>query len=179
MGGRTGILKVLRDTGSWRGCAGSPWYPGYPGRPSPLILPASPSYSRCLIPTRGSRDTHPRHPTSPYRPFWRHYLCHLLHIPARTRSPWARSAVPLPALPPPGCSYSGVSRRAALSLQVLPARIPLSSGRGRRAPSGGARRRRGSGALRSVQLLDGTLCAAVGQWWSGGELAARPRSEPG
>lgn len=42
MGGRTGILKVLRDTGSWRGGAGSPCNPGYPGRPSPLILPSSP-----------------------------------------------------------------------------------------------------------------------------------------
>lgn len=100
--------------------------------------------------------TYPNHPTSPYRPFWPQ--CQLLQLLAHTNSPYGRSTLPLPALPPPGCSCSGVSRRAVLSLQVLPAaRCPRAAVAA--LPPAGL----GGGALRAVQLLAGTLCAAVGQ----------------
>lgn len=62
----------------------------------------SPSCSHCLLPARFSRGTSP---VFPCLPFWRHPLCELLHLPARTRSLRARSALPLPALSQPGCPY--------------------------------------------------------------------------
>lgn len=167
MGGRTGILKVLGNTGTRLRVVPVLALPAYSGGPTlptnPPVLSTSPPYSRRFIPARCSRDTQPKLPTSPYRPFWHHYSANFYtFLPSH--------AVPVPDLPclcqrspRPAVLRAIFFRRAVLSFQVLRARAPLFSGRGHRAPSGGARRRRGSGAVRSVQLLDGTLCAAVGQ----------------
>lgn len=126
MGGRTGILKVLSNNGSWR-VVPVLALPAYPGGPSSFILPASPL--PLLI-----------------RPFWRHYLCQLLLLPARTQS-----LVPdLPCL----CQRSPFS--ALLVARFLaglcsPFGFCL-SGRGGRAPSGG-----GGGAPAPA------LCAVIGR----------------
>lgn len=156
LGGRTGILKVLKNTEYWFSLR-TPEDPPYSSS-RPLHFPF-------LFPLPHSSQVFSGHaPQTPHvsviAPFG-------VTISANFYTFLPAQAVPVPDLP---CLCQGSPRSAVLRARFLaglcsPFRFcrPLLSGRGRRSPSGGARWRRGSGAVRSVQLLDGTLCAAVGQ----------------
>lgn len=87
-------------------------------------------------------------------PFWRHYLYQLLHLPARTGSPCARSTLPAPALPPPGSSYSGVSLRVCSPFGLCPLEPRCPRAEAAALPPAGLG---GGGALRPA------LCAVIGR----------------
>lgn len=170
--GPEGHSELARRAGALRAPADTP-------HPSscPLHLPF-------LLPLPRSNEVfpgvhHSPQPPFPYSPFWRHPLRQFLDLPARTRSPRPRSTLSLPALSQPGCPYE-----LGFSLQGQPARAPLPSGRSRRAPS----RRWSAGGCPAAGL--GQPCAPCSYWpglcvplsandGAGGNLAARPRSEPG
>lgn len=159
MGGRTGILKVLGNTGTRLRVVPVLALPAYSGGPTlptnPPVLSTSPSYSRRFIPARCSRDTHPKLPISPYRPFWHHYSANFYTL-------LPSHAVPVPDLP---CLCQRSPRPAVLRAIFFSQGCALLSGSAGSSPAVLGPRsprslRRGSAA---AGLRRRALCAVIGR----------------
>lgn len=115
-------MKFLRNIGSWR-VVPVLVLPAYPGGPSPIIPPPSPL--PLLIPAASFQPGIPgaRTPNTPrlrIAPFGVTVSANFYFFLPAHAVPSARSTLPVPALPSPGYPYSQVSRRAVLSLRILP-----------------------------------------------------------